>query len=114
MAFAYGHFDRVFVNGESTLHYLQRQVVARSDGGRFNLGSRAAVVSSRGVPQDFCSSTPAAECDALPAVRAIRARSAGVTAVAYVGRLAFDKAVDSMLEAAVKVCDHYSHHAADG
>jgi glycosyltransferase involved in cell wall biosynthesis len=55
------------------------------------------VVLSRGVPADFCASTPPTDCDAAPAVRIMRRRPTGALAFVYVGRLSYDKSVDELM-----------------
>ena len=104
MTTAYGHFDHIFVNGESTLLYLGKQTAqVRSPGTPFNLGGRAQLVKSRGVSDSFCHGPGGDEsCDAVRAGLMLRKRPAGTLAVVYVGRLAYDKAVDELLAVHIK------------
>ena len=104
IATAYGHFDHVFVNCETTASYLRPLVVQeREGGGEITLRERVRIVGSRGVSSEFCDNPPAAECAAnVKAASRLRSRPAGTIALVYVGRLAFDKSVDEMLAAHVK------------
>jgi len=134
IALAYAHFDHTFVNGEPSRNYLEQLRVLHGWGTQWHpLGDviPLRVVPSRGVAADFCSWVPAATCDALPSVKAMRAAGAQVSeaavgqemvgmrevsakravAFAYVGRLSYDKSVNVLLSAfeqALKL------HAVDG
>ena len=103
VATAYGHFDHVFVNGETTATYLRPMAVeARAPDPPIMLRERVRVVGSRGVAKEFCDTPPADECGTIPAAVRVRDRPPGTLALVYVGRLAFDKSVDEMLAAHVK------------
>lgn len=90
VAWAYSHFDHTFVNGQTTIEYLQRSPWHRGT---------AKVIASRGVQRDFCEAVPAERCSTHEALQPMHASPSGTVAFVYVGRLAFDKSVDAMLEA---------------
>lgn len=103
VAWAYSHFDHTFVNGQTTIEYLQRSPWHRGP---------AKVIASRGVRRDFCEAVPAERCAANEALAPMRGAPAGTVAFVYIGRLAIDKMVDEMLEAFAAA--HARLAAADG
>lgn len=103
VAVSYSLFDHIFVNGAPTKAYLQEEAklgLLGSPAGRtLDLSQRTTVVASRGVTADYCAAVLPEVCDASAAASRIRARPAGSPALLYVGRLAYDKYVDQLVEA---------------
>ena len=102
VAWVYSHFDHTFVNGQTSIEYLQRSPWHRGP---------AKVIASRGVQRDFCEGVPAERCAANEELQPMLAAPSGTVAFVYVGRLAFDKSVDAMLEAFAAA---HARLAADG
>jgi len=97
LATSYGQFDHIFVNGDQSAAYLRPMTVLR--GSSWEPLPPARVVKSRGVPADFCTALPEADCAAERAVSIMRERPRGHVAFLYVGRLSFDKSVDELVAA---------------
>ncbi|EOD15396.1 hypothetical protein EMIHUDRAFT_103357 [Emiliania huxleyi CCMP1516] len=97
LATSYGQFDHIFVNGDQSAAYLRPMTVLR--GSSWEPLPPARVVKSRGVPADFCTALPEADCAAERAVSLMRERPRGHVAFLYVGRLSFDKSVDELVAA---------------
>ena len=97
---AYAFFDHIFLNGETSLKYMQQHHALHLPWAWHSLADRARVVSSRGVSADFCKQPSVERCSQNPAVAAIRSgRSLGSFGLIYVGRLSYDKSVETLLVA---------------